>query len=570
MKKKLLAVALGVSMVFSTASAFACSAVYVGSDVSSDGTTIIARSEDQGNGAYNKEFIVVPRITKSGRSITDANGLKIPLAKTTYKYTSTPDPVGQGDGPYDEACTNEYGLTISATVSASPCEAFEKADPYAEPGLREAVLTGIVAGSCKTAKEGVEKLAALVDKYGSEEGNIIMLADQKEAWIMEIYSGTQWAAMKMPTDKVAMFGNQFMIGAVSEEQTSSFMYSKDLFTILDNADLTVNENGKVNLAKSICDNERSDYSNMRTWGGHTLLAPSTVNTEEYNNSTFYPLFYTPDNKISPLDAMDVLRYRYEGTQYDMEMKGNEDLRPMGTERQSSIHVIQVYKNNPKKMSAIQWLALGNSEHSVFIPAFSGISDTNKAYQRDTVDFDLNSAYWKFKRLCTMGEQDRSLYGDGVRDYWKFQEELMYDRMQKAQKGMLKRYYMNPKSAEEYVTKLGSSMAQSQMDAATKLYGDLAFEMSYNKGLSSSKTKHTFVADVKVNDVAKAMGYKAKWDKSKNNLVLTKGSNTVKFVMDENVIKTNIDGKTSTIELDSPMYKYNKTTYVSYNGVKDLI
>ena len=48
-KLKLVALAMTLVMVLSTASAFACTGAYVGKDVSTDGTTIIARSEDQGS-----------------------------------------------------------------------------------------------------------------------------------------------------------------------------------------------------------------------------------------------------------------------------------------------------------------------------------------------------------------------------------------------------------------------------------------------------------------------------------------------------------------------------------------
>ena len=68
-KLKVLAIALALMLAFGTASSFACSAVYVGKNVSTDGTTIIARSEDQCCGDYNKMAIVVPRETKAGTTM---------------------------------------------------------------------------------------------------------------------------------------------------------------------------------------------------------------------------------------------------------------------------------------------------------------------------------------------------------------------------------------------------------------------------------------------------------------------------------------------------------------------
>lgn len=82
---KTIALALSFVLLFSYTMAEACTAVYVGKKVSTDGTTILARSEDQGNGAYNKMFVVVPRVeNKPGRTFDDVNGFSYPLPATTY------------------------------------------------------------------------------------------------------------------------------------------------------------------------------------------------------------------------------------------------------------------------------------------------------------------------------------------------------------------------------------------------------------------------------------------------------------------------------------------------------
>ncbi len=63
MKKylRILAAVLVGTMLLST-SALACTGVYVGKDVSDQGTYIIARSEDQAQSDYNKMFMVQPRV----------------------------------------------------------------------------------------------------------------------------------------------------------------------------------------------------------------------------------------------------------------------------------------------------------------------------------------------------------------------------------------------------------------------------------------------------------------------------------------------------------------------------
>lgn len=567
-KLKVLAMALIFTLAMGTACSFACSAVYVGKDVSTDGTTILARSEDQGDGGYNKMFRVVPRETKAGRYMVDTgedeNGFKVPLPKTTYKYTEVVDNSFEGDGPYPGICTNEYGMSISGTVSASPSEAYEKVDPFVEYGLREAILPALIACQTKTAKEAVLKIAELVDKYGSEEGNILYMADKKEAWLIEIYGGHQYAAMKMPTDKVAVFGNQYMIDVVDQNDTENYIFSKDLFTTIDKVGNVVKEDGKYNLVKSIS-GPREEYSNMRTWIGHKILAPSTIG--EYNNDEFYPLFYSPDKKVSPLTVMDIYRNRYEGTKFDMNLPENAERRPIATTRQSQIHVVQIIPNMPREMSAVQWLALGNAEHSVFIPTFSGITDTHSAYKVDGNSYDPSGAYWQFKRVCGVAETDRAHLGASTKDYWKLEEQMMYKQMQKEIKKVADLYKKSPKKARTYVTKLGKDMTQNQLNNSEKLFNGVFTTLIENINDRNGKRMQTFAADTRLTKGANYYGYSVK--KSGKSYTLTKGSTKYVLTLGSDVCKATVDGKTNDIELSKAPYVDGKYAYAPLDFIRSL-
>jgi len=538
-KAKLIVCAVILTMVATTAGAFACTGVYVGKDASSDGTTIVARSEDQGSGAYNKMFKVQPRVTKAGRYFVDTgedqNGFKVPLPTTTYKYTYVPDSSDAGDGMYPASCTNEYGVTVIGTVSTGVKEAYEKADPTVETGtgLREAILPGLIACQATSAKDGVNDLAKLVDEYGSEEWNTLFIADQKEAWIFEIYGGHTYCAMLLPADQVSVFGNQIMIGTVDQNDTANYVFSKDLFTTIDKAG-AVKEDGKYNLAKSI-DGSRSVYSNMRTWMGHKILAPSTAG--EYVNDNFYPLCYKPDSKVSVLDVMDIYRNRYEGTPYDMSKPGNEGNRCIGVTRQSDVHIVQIYSNLPKDTADLEWLCMGNAEGSVFIPFFSGITATNKAYHVDGSAYNASSAYWTFKKNTALEMTDRAFLEQGVRDYWKIQEKLQYSQIQSELAKVQAAYKNGRTEGRSYVTALGNKMAAAQLSNANALYNDLFYTFTANlNDRANNLRKTTFVGNTKMTPAAKLMGYKVSSstktvDKQKvKTYTLTKGDKKVVFSM----------------------------------------
>ena len=68
------------------------------------------------------------------------------------------------------------------------------------------------------AREGVERLGALVEQHGISEESAVVFADDNETWYMEIYSGHQWAAIRFPDDSYAVIGYNDGGGAMPGEE----------------------------------------------------------------------------------------------------------------------------------------------------------------------------------------------------------------------------------------------------------------------------------------------------------------------------------------------------------------
>lgn len=561
MKKtlRILSVLLAGTMLLST-SALACTGVYVGKDVSDQGTYLLARSEDQGQSDYNKMFLVQPRVDNvPGRFIEDtATGFKIPLPDTTWQYTYVPDYTRGDDGMYPGSCTNEHGVSITGTVSTSTCEKWEEADPFIEPGLREAILPAAVAAVATSARNAVDVLLGYVDEYGSEEGNTVMICDQNEAWFVEIYSGHHYCAMKMPDDQVAVFGNHNMIGLVDPKATpeDGYIYSEGLFELIDELDLAVKEGELYHLAKSVTGNTREPYNNMRNWGGMKLLAPSLAG-DTYDNDNFYPLFYAPDEKVSVLDVMDIYRYRYEDTPIDVNLEGQEGNRVISTTNSSQIHILQTFSDWPAQCSAINWIALGNGEHTVFVPFFSGITDTAEAYKVDGDTYNPQGAYWMFKRLCTLGQLDRDLYGNGVRAFWKQQEALMYQQMLDAAPTMLAKYAESREAGAGYVTGLGIQMSEWEMKLSNNLYQKLLTCVTHNINRRADRIE-TFLPDVPLRQIAESKGYTVTWNAADGSTTITKGAASYTITPEEYTCKV---AGGEDIELTHYAYVNDGVTYI---------
>ena len=130
----------------SVGSALACTGVYVGKDVSADGSIIIGRCEDIG-AVYDKLQTYVPASDEADRTMDDINGFSYPLPAHTYGYTQMEDHPDAGDGLYAAVCVNEKGVAITGTVTAYGCDAWGEADPFVEDGLREAVIPCLAAAT---------------------------------------------------------------------------------------------------------------------------------------------------------------------------------------------------------------------------------------------------------------------------------------------------------------------------------------------------------------------------------------------------------------------------------------
>jgi len=193
-----------------------CTGVIVGKGLTTDESFIFGRNEDfLDTPEHNKNFVVHERgKNKPGTVFKDAsNGFTYTLPEERFKYFSVPD-VTPEEGIFDEAGYNEYGVAIDTTVSADSNDKIKKIDPYVKDGIAESAMPTVILPYVKTAREGVLRLAEIIKTKGAAEGNILVIADKKEMWYIEIYSGHQFVAVKYPDDKFSVFLIHFYLEMV--------------------------------------------------------------------------------------------------------------------------------------------------------------------------------------------------------------------------------------------------------------------------------------------------------------------------------------------------------------------
>lgn len=407
-------VAFAVALASSSASA--CTGFYVGRKVSMDGTVLIGRTVDIQPWSCCFRAVKVPR----GEDVR-------------YAYVCTPAVTALGKGFFPSVCANEAGLVITGTVTGHTRPEILKLDPNTDKnGVGEYNMAGLVAANCATAREALDFFAKTIAKRGHFGAEIYLFADRDEAWYLEAYSGHQWAAVKMPEDKVACFGNQFMIRSFVPG-SPDVRYSPELLSMPERAGLLARApDGSPDLFRTYAE-PLADGANFRTWYGHKMFAPETAGP--YEKDRPMPLFYPPQRKVSITDLFAAMRTRNEGTPYCPDEPGSSSKRVIGTTKQGTCHVISLDSRLPARFAGTIWFTPANAEHSVFLPLNAAVERTDEAYARDSVAtpyaYDPALAGHAFRRLCALAEQNRRFYGPGVRDWWNARERELLANYPKA-------------------------------------------------------------------------------------------------------------------------------------------
>ena len=466
----------------------ACCGFIIGRQLTKDGTTLFGRTEDYpyypNGGKHNKNYVVVgAKNYKEGDQLEDeSNGFTYPHATSEMKYTATYDSArGDGsNGAFGEHGFNEAGVSMTSTVTAIPNKKVLKTDPLTENGIPEAAMLDVVLPRVKSAREGVEFLAKVIEEKGSAEGNVVVFADQNETWYMEILSGHQYVAVKVPEDKYAVFANTYYLGHVDLNDKENVIASKDVEKVAkESGNYKTDKDGNFHIAKSYGPEKYAEGDRSRTYAGITLLDPNAKVTYEDDE---YELFRTPtdpNKKYTLEDAFALQRNRFEhlngrfvpddqiGVKKQGDDGSNDTVRKdqykyaLGNENVIDAHVSQINPNLPKTFGGTVWLGMGPSRNTPYVPFYGNVKDTYKAFKPQTATYDPNSWYWTVWHIDQMAINNQDLFGKSIQNHWKALEEqlIIEQKVSDSKYAALKADEAAAKAAEDQVTE--DALARSE-------------------------------------------------------------------------------------------------------------
>lgn len=373
----------------------ACTTILVGKDASYDGSTIVARNEDSPSGQFEPKRMQVVLSKDQPRVYTSVEShLTIELPEEPMRYTSVPDAI-EGHGVWAAAGFNELNVGMSATETITSNERVLGADPLVvytpasgvegeegyvpacPGGLGEEDFVTLVLPYIRSAREGVERLGALLEKYGTYEMNGIAFSDVDEIWWLETVGGHHWIAKRVPDDMYVTMPNQlgidwFDLGDAEGEQLEHMaspdlrawmadnhldltlrgeyaFFSEDEYELIEDGDDDYIEDLDEDLDDDGSDGDdledvfvldagrfedifnpreafgsRSDsdhvYNTPRAWYMQRFLNPHDVWEGPFADYTpesdDIPWARVPERKVTIEDVKYVLSAHYQGTPYD--------------------------------------------------------------------------------------------------------------------------------------------------------------------------------------------------------------------------------------------------------------
>jgi len=504
-----------------------CFMMAAGKRATADGSVLIARSCDATGGDDVVQVLAVPRRSHEPREtirIPGADGVELPQVPQTYAYLGIMMVIEGADIAEAEGGVNEHQVADGASTGGWLNPEAQRVCPTMTTSIGDYRMT-LVLERCRTAREGVELVGELTDRYGARTDNYIV-ADPDEAWFYEEYRGNLWCAVRIPDDSFAVQANSVRIDHVNFDDPANFLGSENLVSFAVEKDLYDPESGEPFNPSKVYGAQTGkvrhgipapEYDRRRIWRGISLLAPSTDLDPEEPSWT-YPLFVKPDLKLTPKDFLTVFTDHYQGTEYDHYGAKAHEYRPtvspmiatdpsktvkespfhinerrqyqlapiwgteriIGTARSVTNWCAQLRGWMPDPIGGLIWAGIGEGATAGRIPWYAGITRTPEPYtvgtrpprpERDPQamnPYDGRSAYWVFRIVTNLVNLFYTATKDEVIPAWREWEETNFSLQPAVEKAALELHEMDPELAVEFLTSYSCCKAGEAVEMARKM------------------------------------------------------------------------------------------------------
>ncbi len=515
--------------------AFACTNFIVGKKASTDGSVMVTYAADS-----HQLYGALYRYTPARKS-------------------SATMPVYEWDtGKY--LCDIAQAEATHATVGNMNCHSViitettwggreELTDPNGK--IDYGSLIYITLQRAKTAREAISTIAELANTYGyASSGESFSIADQNEAWIMELIGkgdsskdasrkGIVYVAIRIPDDCISAHANQSRITTFPLNDPENCIYSKDVISFARSEGLYKGSDEDFCFCDTYCP---IDFGGMRgcearVW---SFFRAFTTGMDAYadfalglNAQNKMPLYVKPTEKISPKQLFDAMRDHYEGTPIDMtkdigaggshcpyrwrpmyfEVDGVEYCNERATATQQTGFWLCGQAREGK--TGILWFGTDDAATSPLTPIFVNtvevpwcLSEENGSMLR----YSDSSMFWVTNRIAQFAYLRYDVIGAKVREYIDRWENNILSDIATVDAALASA--PNDKKRAKMATKYTLTRAQQLFDMWAQL--DRYLMVKYIDGNVKSEDSNGFIDNgngMDIPDKIQQPGYSEKWKRA---------------------------------------------------------
>lgn len=444
-----------------------CTTIIIGQEQTADGSMIVARSEDW-DAMEAKNYEIFEGTDNGPREfVAKDSPFRCELPEKALGYSAL-SPYNL-HGHWGSAGFNTAGVGMSATESIFSSDEVLKHDPLVENGVAENSVFNITLPYVRTAREGVERLGMLIEKYGIAEGFGIGFVDSKEIWYLETACGHRWLACRMPKDQYFVTGNQSRFRTYDPNDKENYLASADLIEFAEKHGLYNPTQGAFDFHEAYARDIKLDttYNYPRVWGLQQFFSPEIKNDVTKNT---FPVFAKAAHKVTLTELRTAFRFHYDNTEHDPYLNSNpkEPYRPVSIFRTTQTHLLQVRPELPQAIGCVNYVAMGMADLGVFLPLYQGITSYPEAYTKGNGESSDDSAYWKFRKIMVLGMTNYNKYAPIIKEaYAKFEAETD-QRQREMEEEYLRIYKTQPLHAQDLLQAFSDKILNSALDLANRL------------------------------------------------------------------------------------------------------
>ena len=411
-----------------------CTTLLAGRKATYDGSTMIARNDDSAAGRYTPKKLVIVTPDQQPRTYHSVIGhLTIERPDEPMLYSAVPN-VLPDEGIWAGAGINAANVAMTATetiasnervLGADPLVVYKPADgeiPEQAGGIGEEDLVTIVLPYIRSAREGVLRTAALLEKYGTYEMNGMAFADVNEIWWMETLGGHHWIARRVPDDQYVVVPNESGIDSFDLDDAfgkqAEHMCSADLREFIADNHLDLSMDGDAGIFNPrVAFGTQSDadhvYNTPRAWSILRYFNPKTAKWDgpdaQYTpTSDDLPWSMKPERKITVEDFKYTLSNHFQGTPYDpynvcgdLSMSGA--YRCIGVNRTDFLTILQIRPYMPEQFRAVEWLTFGSNVFNTIVPFYANTKKVPTYLSCTEGNVDTDSFYWSCRLVAALAD-----------------------------------------------------------------------------------------------------------------------------------------------------------------------